>query len=49
MNALYCEATVSSSPSMYWKAISRRTVLEADTIPLFNFDAFWFTTRMSRA
>ncbi len=45
MDKLYQEGTVSSAPSVYWKAISRRTVMQADTIPLFDFDAFWFTTK----
>lgn len=45
MDKLYQQAIVSKSPDTYWKAITRRIVTQADTIPLFDFDAFWLSAK----
>jgi peptide/nickel transport system substrate-binding protein len=39
------EGEASLSPDQYWKAMTNRIVTQADEIPVFNFDAFWYTAK----
>jgi peptide/nickel transport system substrate-binding protein len=39
------KAQASSNPSQYWRAVTRREVMQADSVPVFNFDAFWYTAK----
>ncbi len=39
------EASTAQSAGPYWKAMTTRTVVQAEQIPVFNFDAFWFTAK----
>jgi peptide/nickel transport system substrate-binding protein len=39
------EGEASLSPGQYWKAMTARVVTQADEIPVFNFDAFWYTAK----
>jgi ABC-type transport system substrate-binding protein len=39
------EAATAPNAAPYWRAMTERTVAEADQIPVFNFDAFWFTAK----
>jgi peptide/nickel transport system substrate-binding protein len=39
------EAATAPNAAPYWRAMTERTVVEADQIPVFNFDAFWFTAK----
>jgi ABC-type transport system substrate-binding protein len=45
LDGLVKKAQISSNPGRYWQAVTRRTVLQADEIPVFNFNAFWYTTK----
>jgi peptide/nickel transport system substrate-binding protein len=44
LDALAAQGEASQSPGQYWAAMSSRIVTQADEIPIFNFDAFWYTT-----
>ena len=39
------EAATAENAGPYWRAMTARTVVQADQIPVFNFDAFWFTAK----
>ena len=39
------EGEASQSPGQYWKAMTERIVTQGDEIPVFNFDAFWYTAK----
>jgi peptide/nickel transport system substrate-binding protein len=39
------EGEASQSPGQYWKAMTQRIVTQGDEIPVFNFDAFWYTAK----
>lgn len=39
------QGEASLSPDQYWKAMTNRIVTQADEIPVFNFDAFWYTAK----
>lgn len=45
LDALDKQGQASLSPGQYWQAMTRRIVTQADEIPIFNFDAFWYTTK----
>ena len=45
LDTLARQAEASLSPGQYWKAMTARIVTQADEIPVFNFDAFWYTTK----
>jgi peptide/nickel transport system substrate-binding protein len=45
LDALYQKGEASLSPGQYWTAMTQRTVSQADEIPVFNYDAFWYTTK----
>jgi peptide/nickel transport system substrate-binding protein len=45
LDALAKQGEASSSPGQYWKAMTSRVVTQADEIPVFNFDAFWYTAK----
>jgi peptide/nickel transport system substrate-binding protein len=45
LDALVKKGEASLSPAPYWQAMTRRIVSQADEIPIFNFDAFWFTAK----
>jgi peptide/nickel transport system substrate-binding protein len=45
LDELYKEGEASQSPDQYWKAMTKRIVTQADEIPVFNFDAFWYTAK----
>jgi peptide/nickel transport system substrate-binding protein len=45
LDALARQGEASSSPGQYWQAMTNRIVTQADEIPVFNFDAFWYTTK----
>jgi peptide/nickel transport system substrate-binding protein len=45
LDALVKKGEASLSPGQYWRAMTRRIVTQADEIPVFNFDAFWFTAK----
>ena len=42
------EGEASQSPGQYWKAMTQRIVSQGDEIPVFNFDAFWYTAKQHR-
>src|SRR5208282_1409071 len=44
LDALAKNGEASLSPGQDWQAMTQRTVTQADEIPVFNYDAFWFTT-----
>ncbi len=39
------QASIAQNASPYWRAMTTRTVVQAEQIPVFNFDAFWFTAK----
>ena len=39
------EAATAKNAGPYWRAMTARTVVQAEQIPVFNFDAFWFTAK----
>ena len=45
LDALYKRGEASLSPGQYWRAMTSRTVTQADEVPIFNYDAFWFTAK----
>ena len=45
LDALARQGEASLSPDQYWRAMTQRIVAQADEIPVFNFDAFWYTTK----
>lgn len=45
LDALAKKAEASQSPGQYWQAMTRRITTQADEIPIFNFDAFWYTAK----
>ena len=45
LDALAKKGEASLSPGQYWQAMTQRTVTQADEIPVFNYDAFWYTTK----
>jgi peptide/nickel transport system substrate-binding protein len=45
LDHLASEAATAQNPTPYWQALTARSVVEADQIPVFNFDAFWFTAK----
>jgi len=45
LDALAKQGEASLSPDQYWKAMTSRIVTQADEIPIFNFDAFWYTAK----
>lgn len=45
LDALARQGQASQSPGQYWKAMSSRIVAQADQVPVFNFDAFWYTAK----
>jgi peptide/nickel transport system substrate-binding protein len=45
LDALAKQGQASQSPGQYWKAMTNRIVAQADEVPVFNFDAFWYTAK----
>ena len=45
LDALYKQGEASRSPARYWTAMTQRIVTQADEIPVFNYDAFWYTAK----
>jgi peptide/nickel transport system substrate-binding protein len=45
LDALAAKGEASLSPGKYWKAMTQRIVVQGDEIPVFNFDAFWYTAK----
>ena len=45
LDTLADQGEASLSPDQYWTAMTVRTVTQADEIPVFNFDAFWYTAK----
>lgn len=45
LDALAQKGEASLSPGQYWTAMTRRIVAQADQVPVFNFDAFWYTAK----
>jgi peptide/nickel transport system substrate-binding protein len=45
MDQLYQEGTVSKDPATYWEAMSRRMVTEADMVPVFELNTFWYAQK----
>ena len=45
LDALAKKGEASQSPGQYWTAMTEQTVTQADEIPIFNFDAFWYTAK----
>jgi peptide/nickel transport system substrate-binding protein len=45
LDALANKGEASLAPDQYWRAMTRRIVAQADEIPVFNFDAFWYTAK----
>jgi peptide/nickel transport system substrate-binding protein len=45
LDALAKKGEASLSPDQYWRAMTARIVAQADEIPVFNFDAFWYTAK----
>jgi ABC-type transport system substrate-binding protein len=45
LDALAKQGEASLSPDPYWRAMTSRIVSQADEIPVFNFDAFWYTAK----
>ena len=45
LDALAAKGESSSAPGQYWQAMTSRLVTQADEIPVFNFDAFWYTAQ----
>jgi peptide/nickel transport system substrate-binding protein len=45
LDALAEQGEASLSPDQYWRAMTNRIVSQADEIPVFNFDAFWYTAK----
>jgi peptide/nickel transport system substrate-binding protein len=45
LDALASKGEASLSPDQYWQAMTSRIVTQADEIPVFNFDAFWYTAK----
>jgi peptide/nickel transport system substrate-binding protein len=45
LDALANQGEASSSPDQYWKEMTSRIITQADEIPVFNFDAFWYTAQ----
>jgi len=43
LDALDSKGEASLSPGQYWQAMTQRIVTQGDEIPVFNFDAFWYT------
>ena len=39
------EAVTAQNADQYWRAMTTRTVLQGDQIPVFNFDYFWYATK----
>ena len=45
LDGLVKQGEASLSPASDWQAMTQRTVTQADEIPVFNYDAFWFTAK----
>ncbi len=45
MDQLYQQGTVSKDPEVYWQAMSRRMVTEADMVPVFELNTFWYAQK----
>ena len=45
LDALESKGQASQASGPYWKAMTSRIVSQADEIPVFNFDAFWYTAK----
>jgi peptide/nickel transport system substrate-binding protein len=45
LDKLMDEALTAKSPASYWQAMARRTVVNADFIPVFEQQSFWYTTK----
>jgi peptide/nickel transport system substrate-binding protein len=45
LDTLAKQGEASLSPGQYWRAMTSRIVAQADEIPVFNFDAFWYTAK----
>jgi peptide/nickel transport system substrate-binding protein len=45
LDALAKQGQASLAPDQYWQAMTRRITTQADEIPVFNFDAFWYTAK----
>jgi peptide/nickel transport system substrate-binding protein len=45
LDALAKQGEASLAPDQYWRAMTSRIVAQADEIPVFNFDAFWYTAK----
>jgi peptide/nickel transport system substrate-binding protein len=45
LDALARQGEASLAPGQYWRAMTSRIVSQADEIPVFNFDAFWYTAK----
>jgi peptide/nickel transport system substrate-binding protein len=45
LDDLVKKGEASLSPAQYWQAMTQRTVTQAVNIPVFNYDAFWFTAK----
>jgi peptide/nickel transport system substrate-binding protein len=45
LDTLASQGQASQSPGQYWAAMTRRITTQADEVPVFNFDAFWYTAK----
>jgi peptide/nickel transport system substrate-binding protein len=45
LDDLVKKGQASLSPAQFWQAMTRETVTQAVNIPVFNYDAFWFTSK----
>jgi peptide/nickel transport system substrate-binding protein len=45
LDTLASKGEASLSPGQDWQAMTKQTITQADEIPVFDYDAFWFTTK----
>jgi peptide/nickel transport system substrate-binding protein len=45
LDGLAKKGQASLSPSQYWQAMTQETVTQAVEVPVFDYDAFWFTAK----
>jgi peptide/nickel transport system substrate-binding protein len=45
LDTLAKQGEASAAPAQYWQAMTQRTVAQADEIPVFDYDAFWYTSK----